>query len=1010
MAERDIIQNLIARLGQSQADRLPRELQAGFVDIDERNAADLMSQGARLANLLQFYRDDPQTPAGTWRSLFPDESELAGIVDRDDGGLPPHLGLFASLIALYRIPQQALNTITARHLELQYRRVLGFEPRTAVPDRCHVLVELKKGAAATPIDVTHEFSAGKDARGVEVVYRPVRRTTLTTGRVARLCSVFRDAAGVFFAPIANSRDGLGEAFEPGSPGWPPFGGRSFPPAQIGFALASPVLRMAEGNRTVRVELDVAGVDPVRHSASFWAETFDAHLSGPKGWIGPLSLSATISGSRVTLQCVATTSQAAVVDYSPAVHGQQFAAASPVLQILLKPAAQMRYAELETLTVGKGRLTVAVQGVKALTLQGDSGSLNPKRPFQPFGTQPVAGSRFQVGCAEAFSKRLRDFSLQLTWRDAPVSLVDWYRDYSRGSLLKNGVSADLVYQDRNGQVRSTVVDIMARDSLGISTLTPHSPPPSVVRFDNEVDSRVFALMSGGSLALQSAARRVSLSRPNSTRTVVPPPGVRAGFLTIALREDFLHADYRRETVRNALNQSKIVLNEPYTPTVQSISLDYEAESEDVDFSADDQASFGSLDLQFFHVGCFGQRREHAYLRRRVAFLADRSVPLMPEYPHAGELLIGLAGVGPGDDVSLLFQVVAGSSDPEVVPPTLSWWVMSDNYWRRLTPLESPLDATDSLKTSGIVALALPRETTVEQTFVPGGLVWLRATVPAGSRGVCHLVQVANNAVEVEFVDRDNDPARLSGALPAGSIARLKTAAATVKGVTQPFAGFGGRLEESLASLTRRAAERLRHRQRCVTGWDCERMVLEEFPEVYRVKCVPHASLESWLAPGHLLLIVVPDLRNGHAVDRLRPRVDVGTLARIARFVERHCGMQVQVHLKNPRYQRVRLKFQVRFHPGRSYALSSRDLHEALVRVLSPWMDGAAARLEFGGEIYRSRLLQFVEEQPDVDYVTEFLMFSPDSSTPWRDLSVVQAETPDAILVSDSTHEIAEAPVP
>jgi len=87
-------------------------------------------------------------------------------------------------------------------------------------------------------------------------------------------------------------------------------------------------------------------------------------------------------------------------------------------------------------------------------------------------------------------------------------------------------------------------------------------------------------------------------------------------------------------------------------VQEITLSYAAASPSVDLRPNDENAFAAgLEVQFFHVGPFGQRREHAFLRRQLAWVADQSVSLLPAFPDAGELIVGLQGVGPGDSIHL-----------------------------------------------------------------------------------------------------------------------------------------------------------------------------------------------------------------------------------------------------------------------------------------------------------------------------------------------------------------------
>jgi hypothetical protein len=153
--------------------------------------------------------------------------------------------------------------------------------------------------------------------------------------------------------------------------------------------------------------------------------------------------------------------------------------------------------------------------------------------------------------------------------------------------------------------------------------------------------------------------------------------------------------------------------------------------------------------------------------------------------------------------------------------------------------------------------------------------------------------------------------------------------------------------------------------------------------------------------------VPDLRDRSAVDSLAPRVDVDTLDQMTKFARDRAGVGTRVVVRNPTYRPVRVDFRVRFRPGEPFLFRRRQVQEALVRALSPWARDAGAPIEFGGQVYRSVLLDLVEELPFVDFVTDFKLsvmtgagaFGPDSPT-------VRAERPDEILASAAEHGIRE----
>lgn len=1000
MAVDRILQNEIAALGQSQDERSPIALDPDFAPIDDRWPPERIAEARRLAAHLSFYGSDPDAPSGDWQGLFPPGAEAQ--VQGDAGTAPPHLGLLGAFLDMLEPARLALNDLGRQHLDFQYRRVLGFSPLPALPEHAHVTLELKKGAAPVAITPEQLFVGGKDVTGAERRYQPLRETVIGHGSIAALHSVYRDAGGVHSAPVADSADGLGTPLDPATPSWSAFGHAGLGAAPLGFACASSLLRLQEGTRTVTLGLELAFLAGSGLTPADIANSLQAWVTGDKAWLGPYPLTAVQVGGQLQLSFVVPNGDPAVVDCQPAVHGAAFVTDLPVLQLLLRPEAAARYAALAGLRPEKLQLLVTVDGIKGLNLENDFGTLNPKKAFQPFGPQPVAGSRFLIGCPEALAKPLTDLSVRLTWQGAPANLNDWYANYDRRSQIGNGVQARLVYEDGSGTQTTRELNLMNRVD-GVTTLSPNAPM-IVVPIPNEYGLAYSVFHGGSAFSRWFGSKFFKRRYGHIGDNPPPPPAPRPGFVTVALIEDFLHADYRRQT----LADPKTARNEPYTPVVQDIALTYTARTALTDIRGDDETAFAAAaDLQFFHIGAFGARREHPFLRRDLTWVADKRPGLLPAYPDEGEFIIGIDGVGAGDSIHLLLQVAEGSANPDLAAQTVNWSVLCDNHWRRVAPDELALETTRSLRASGIVGVVLSRNTTTTNSWLPAGPTWLKASITQGSAAACRLLGVHANALEVVRLWPAGTTPPIE-TLPPGSIAKLLAPPAAIKKVLQPYATFGGRAAESAGMLDRRAAERLRHRQRCITPWDYERLLLQAFPGVHRVKCIPHAGDGSWMMPGHVLIIAVPDLRNRNQPDLLQPKVDLDTLTQMTELAQSHASPQVTVKVRNPDYQPIRLDFKVRFRAGYPFDYTRQQLHAALVEALSPWAFEVGRQLDFGGRIYRSVLLDFVEELPYVDYVTDFRCgLAGSGDTLLNDVAEIVAERPDVILVSAARHIIGEA---
>lgn len=983
MAQEETLHKMTARQGQSQGERHPKALGAHFADLDERTPEAFFLFTQNFSKLVQYYRgtinpsDPPPDPMPDWSRFF--EYDLSTLPGKN-GGTPPHLALFLAFLELYKTPQEVMNRITGRHLDFYYQSVLRLQERGALADRAHIVIALKKNAS--PIEISQEqlFSAGKDATGVELFYAPTGTTVMNLAKVASLHSFFLDKAGegghgvVRYASVANSSDGIGGALVADDPKWHGFGHAELPSGDVGFALASPVLLMTEGTRTVNATLILANVDPEKLSDASLNGAFEAFLTGEKGWLGPYTLSPTLSSSSALLFTLIVQDTGAVIAYDVALHGGTYATTAPILKLLLKPNLNIGYNDFSGVTLTKAEIEVTVSGVTSLALENDTGILDPQKPFLPFSAQPTAGSRFWMGYEEAFSKKLSQIEAKIVWKDVPPSLSTHYTGYGT-PLDNNGQSVG------NNKYFTAAV-IFQENGRGIG---------------------------GGSVKLFHASDATLEQTFSFTGGTIASQTIDA--IIFSLEKSFLHSTYRKKHVENLVTYSKeggtlLLLNEPYTPVVQTIQLSYNAFSGEVDIES------GDLDdnLQFFHLTPFGSMREQGVLRNALTFLGNKKVSLLPSFDHEGELLIGFGDLDAGASVNVLFQVAEGSADPDLPQATIVWFVLCGNYWKPLGTREVLLDTTDQLLTSGTLQFIVPTEATRSNTILPADRIWIKGAIQENVTAVCQLIEVAANAIEVRFSDNGNDPNHLKTALPAKRIAKMTNKPSAVQTITQPYGSFGGRPIEQERSFRTRVSERLRHKNRCITAWDYERVILEAFPHIHQVKCIPHATDGEtdgdWLAPGQVLIVLIPNLANKNAMDPLQPKVDARTLSQVSAHLERRTGMRVGVKVKNPSYQKIQVDFKVRFHPGYEFNYYSEQLKQKLVAFLSPWAYDASRTLSFGGRVYRSVLLDFVEEVEYVDYVTDFKMYTYRDVNPGMDVPEARPDRPDAILVSETTHTIGE----
>jgi hypothetical protein len=900
------------------------------------------------------------------------------LTGRDDH--EPHYALFLAFLRLFDYVRAETNTLTARHLDFYYRQILRLKEKPAEPGHVHLLVELARQADSHEIAAGALFKAGKDDSGIDVFYANDRTFVANRSKVTALKTVYRHANAphdslpfqsgrLFASPVANSDDGLGAKLTSADQSWQPFFNKLYsqgelaeirmPGAEIGFAVASHHLMLAEGVRTItlRFAIDPAGTLDADHKADV-----ACFVSSEKGWFqAEVTKFASPANGQLLLTVRLGGADPSVVPYSAKTHGYGFGTDLPVLLLKLAHSenSDFLYAGLESVRVQKIDLDVEVIGLKTLAVANDFGPVDTSKPFQPFGASPATHSSLVIGSREGFQKQLSSCTLNIDWQTAPAPYP--------GATVKIGV--DFL---QNGQWSA------------VETLS----------FD--IDETEFELLSGVASDVKPYVDKPDLSEQAMFNTAS-----RHGYVRLKLSGDFGQSLYEQALatyIDNVINQ--VTPNPkpvpPAGPFITELTLDYTA-TQTLLTGSGQQTDFDARPGRFFHLAPFGHAEQHPFL---TSGGADPSLYLLPQFRHlnsAGgngfdkmlpanhpvrheaECYIGITDLRPPQNLALFFQVADGTADPVSVKPEphIHWSYLHGNEWIGF-PENAVQDGTSGLLNSGIITFSVPDDASSANTLLPAGQHWIRAAVAAESDAVCRLQMVAAQGLSATFKDNGNDPAFAAQTLPAGTIGKLDTPHAAVKSISQPFPGFGGKGAEQPEAFYTRVSERLRHKDRAIALWDYEHLLLEAFPQIYQAKCLNHTHYEPdedggiyrELAPGHVTIVTVPNQQFHNLRDPLRPYTSLGLLEAIKAFLQQRLSCFVKLHVKNPLFEEVGAQFKVRFHTGFDETFHAAKLDEAITRFLSPWAFPGGGSPTFGGKVYQSVLINFVEEQPYVDYVTDF----------------------------------------
>ncbi|MFZ2407619.1 MAG: hypothetical protein WAW41_20975, partial [Methylobacter sp.] len=457
----------------------------------------------------------------------------------------PHYALFLSFLKLFDYARAETNTLTRRHLDFYYRDILKLKEKPAEPSHAHLLIELAKHVDTHEIKTDELFNAGKDDSGAEVFFANDRSFVANPAKVAELKTLYRhqdDALPIhknrlFASPVANSADGLGTKLTTADQSWHPFSNKIYengtlteinmPKAEAGFAIASHYLWMEEGTRIITVEFST--------TANIATELKDAIIclvTTEKGWLEKAATKFITEAGVLKLEITLTAADPAVTPYLSKTHGYDFFTNLPMLLVKLRHQDNQNYiyALLQNTVIEEITLTVVVTGLKSLAVSNDFGSVDISKPFQPFGSQPVAGNSMTFGSKEIFQKicsasALPATTLNITWQNLPSGTIGYKR---QGTPPTSYISFTplLSIQSLQGG---------AWDTLSVSQ-----------DFSNP------------SFSFSNSFEPVFPEQPDFSNTEVFRVNARNGFTRLSLLSDFGQADYYEDLQKYLIAQSKAVV--------------------------------------------------------------------------------------------------------------------------------------------------------------------------------------------------------------------------------------------------------------------------------------------------------------------------------------------------------------------------------------------------------------------------------------------------------------------
>ncbi|MCG8697410.1 MAG: hypothetical protein MI922_05100 [Bacteroidales bacterium] len=905
----------------------------------------------------------------------------------------PYISLLITFLKLYLRSREKMNAFTTKHQQFYYNDILKIAPRSFKPDSSYLLLGLKDGVDEFFIKKGTRLVGGKDENNKKLIYTADKDIVINKAKIAKLRTLYLEKNELIW-PKCDCTNILKdeipvesvENYDPlSTQKWPLFGGKdsqtdSF--ASLGFAISDKNLLLNEGNREVRIDFQFTGksfkffndqLNSVKEDylvnevfIKLFSNIFDIQLTTEDGWykvdsyfINCSIIDAALPPDTIRIQFKLSHNDEAITPCIHEIHGEEFKEGTPVAKFLINNESYLfPYSLFNELELNKITIAANVKEVKNIYVVNEFGRVDVSQPFYPFGSIPRVNSYFIFGNHEMAHKNITNLELFIKWNNLPRGaggLTEYFSEYDEG-ISKYDYKCNFTFLNNRNWLPKEEKREEKLLFANKKEEKSHSEKINTLSSFKDIETSSF----------QPDSRKMNAAEFNYNNYAV------GGFVKVTLTNppfQFGHNDFpvklAQISMLNAKKKKQRPLpNPPFAPMAEYITMGYSSEST-INFSLR-QSNRADTSNDFYHLHPWGHED-------MMGATQTKSSKLLPEYKDQGNLFIGLENTKPDMTVSLFFNLLDDSvPEAEQNPPEITWQYLSSNEWKTLPTKNLISDSTRQFLRTGIILLRMPADINTENTVMDHACHWLKVSANKRLEFVCSVVSVSTQALRVTWKNEDNTLTHLEDSLPALTIAKPETLLSGIKTIVQATNSFDGKPEENIQKTKIRVSERLNHKNRAITPWDYELLILENFPDIYKVKCLPNMSSKKMVHPGNVLITVISKIDANNLRVDFEPMVNNSMLLKIKDFIRSKASGFANIEVRNPVYERIQVRCSVKIKAGLDAGYFINELNNELIQYLTPWQSEENNEPGFGKVVKCTDVLSFIQSLDYIEFATDFSM--------------------------------------
>ncbi|MBB6458864.1 baseplate J/gp47 family protein [Flammeovirga kamogawensis] len=926
----------------------------------------------------------------------------------------PHIDLMMTYQHLYKYPQKMLNSFAKRYLNLYFNDVLEEKRHLEKKDFAYLTFGLNDGIQYAKIHAGTKFIAGTDSLRKNVYYSLDHNVVLTSSEVKKITVKnieFKEIGTKYPINIVSAVKSFEQPLLEGELiNLPLFGSDGLEKQPINFYVSDHVLLLDNGDREVvfTFHLDAKSMNRLAHlisnvkEATGWkgdllfnnifGDIFTAEFTGPEGWVTVKKitfLTTKYTPTSLAFKVIIKADEDSVVGANKVLHAINSFTDKPVFKFTLNTETYLfGYSFLSELIIDRIVIDVNVLGYSGFNVYNHDGELATNVPYAAWGNQPVKGNYIVLGSNEVFYKNLNYLDIDCHWYNLPFhpnGLTGYYETYEQEELknskfklklerLKNGkwiyLDTFSMFKNQRSTSNEEVYDIGALSDLTYFHDIEYVNAPSIDEV-NQDDLQSFSNYSkNGYLKFTLENPEVGFGHEVYPKLLMSQVGQKS-FFTF----------WKKNKVKE--------YSVPFVPFVSKITANYSAKStiilDEKIKNVDRVAKFG------FNYGT-----------NKVVETVTKQ-HLFPKIEMGISIEIEIANAFKGDIISLLFQLKNNSNEEEKRKANnLIWEFYNGGEWESIAESNILRNETDNLTKTGMVIFKVPETFNDNSTSKS---ICIRIHLAGEQQNDIVIEKIYSKVVEVVLnLPEETSHYDYGKVLSPNSISRSLSKIPGIRSIEQPLPSFGGKSLERENAFVNRISETIKHRNRPVTTWDYEKIILTEFHEISQVICIPVSEFNN-----SLLIVIIP------VSEEKFPITTNDLLKRVDRFLKSITSSHVKFEICSPLYEKIKVNVSLSLKVGYTQGFYLEEINTKLTNFINTISSSNSNRFVLGGKLHLSDVLSYLKTIPYIDGIKHLSLVHliKDDNNKFKLIDTAQedynesfilASKPWSVLTSSTDHEV------